>query len=62
LAFGIGVIAPSSECWPFNSGVFDLKWEWFGKFAALFPSGGSPISGTYKFLASEWKNPNSELN
>jgi len=53
LAFGIGVIAPSSKCCPFNSEVFDLAWELFGKFAVLFLNGVVP-SGVLANLASEW--------
>ena len=53
----------SSECWHFDPGVFDLAREWFGKFEALFLNGGSLISGTCKFLASEWeKIPAAELD
>jgi len=34
----------------FSSETFDLACGWFDKFA-VFPSGGSPINGTYKLLA-----------
>jgi len=48
----------NSSCLPgvlvFNSKVFDLTGERFGKFVVLFPSGGSPINGTSELLASEW--------
>jgi len=38
----------------YSSRIFDLAYEWFSKFAVLFLIGGNPISGSYKFLASEW--------